>query len=408
VLLLGRDFGFHKGLGVNGSHTAAVLRRAGVRAQDMLFTQERLFERMFEAIEKTRPRAVVLMAFFLDPQAIANIAEAFPRTRIYVKCHSNPQFLAGENHGWQRLLQIADLGAGLPNLGIGCASEDMTRTLQALGVKAVWLPNVYDLAAAGHARGVRKFNDGALHVGIFGALRPFKNAVGQTCALAMAARASARPLVLHTNGTRVEMAVNNDLVNMREICRRSGFRLEVHGWLDYAEFISLAARMHVALQVSFTETFNYVAADCIAAGTPVVGSPAIRFLPDAWKVNPDDTAAMAAAILDAPGWEVGEGRRALETWNQRVVCRLLEELTNGSLCRGGKLEVRRLAVGTASPPSPPAPEVPSAAKTTRKSRSGSSKRTTTRPARVRAAAASADGVAVASSLSSDEDETYHL
>jgi hypothetical protein len=331
VLLLGRDFGIHKGLGVNGNHTASVLQRAGVRAQDMLVAQDKLPGKLFETLEKTQPRAAVLMAFFLDTKTFASVVEAFPDTHFYVKCHSNPQFLAAENSGWQRLLQVADVAARLPNVSIGCASEDMLRALQALGVKSVLLPNVYDFDASEHVRDIEKFDDGALHVGLFGALRPFKNAVGQTCALVMAARASRRPLVLHVNGTRVEMSPTNDLVNMQEICRRACVRLEVHGWLDYAEFVALAARMHLALQVSFTETFNYVAADCVAAGTPVVGSTAIRFLPTAWKVNPDDSEAIATAILDAPTWDVAAGQRALADWNRWAAAKLLQELTRPTL-----------------------------------------------------------------------------
>jgi hypothetical protein len=175
---------------------------------------------------------------------------------------------------------------------------------------------------------------------MFGALRPFKNAIGQTCALAMAAAASGRPLVLHVNGTRVEMGSANELAQIRELCQRAGLRLEVHGWLDHAAFVTLAARMHVALQVSFTETFNYVAADCVAAGTPVVGSPAIRFLPATWQVNPDDAEAIATAILDAPNWDVAIGQRALDDWNRWASAKLLQELTPEAVAakplRGGK------------------------------------------------------------------------
>jgi hypothetical protein len=341
VLLLGRVYGIHRGLGVNASHTAAVLRGRGVDAQEALFLPDQLPAKLIETLKQHRPRVAVLMALFLDPRTIAGIAAAFPRTRFYVKCHSNAQFLAGESSGWQRLLQIADVSMGLPNLSIGCASEDMTRTLQALGVKAVSLPNVYDLAAAEHARGIGKLNSGGVHIGMFGALRPFKNAIGQTCALAVAKRISGRPLVLHINGTRAEMGGANDLAQMREICQRADLRLEVHGWLAHAEFVTLAAQMHVALQVSFTETFNYVAADCVAAGTPVVGSPAIRFLPAAWKVNPDDAGAIAAAILDAPSWDVAVGQRALEAWNRWAAAKLLDELRPQSASNGSKSQTRR-------------------------------------------------------------------
>jgi hypothetical protein len=47
--------------------------------------------------------------------------------------------------------------------------------------------------------------------------------------------------------------------------------------------------MDCALQVSFTETFNIVAADCVSVGLPIVGSDQIPWLSSLSWAQPTDS-----------------------------------------------------------------------------------------------------------------------
>jgi hypothetical protein len=49
-----------------------------------------------------------------------------------------------------------------------------------------------------------------------------------------------------------------------------GHKLVVHEWVNHKDFIKLVKTMDIGMQVSYSETFNIVAADFISQGVPVV------------------------------------------------------------------------------------------------------------------------------------------
>ena len=70
-------------------------------------------------------------------------------------------------------------------------------------------------------------------------------------------------------------------------------------WGDYANYITIIQKeVDIGLQVSFTESFNYVTIEHMACSKPVVGSSAIRFLPEKWQANADDFSDIARIILE--------------------------------------------------------------------------------------------------------------
>ncbi len=74
--------------------------------------------------------------------------------------------------------------------------------------------------------------------------------------------------------------------------------------------------MHVLLQPSFTESFNVVTADGIAAGVPTVTSEAIDWVPSMWQANADnagEVARVAEYLLRSPH-AIEDGRAALASY----------------------------------------------------------------------------------------------
>jgi hypothetical protein len=74
--------------------------------------------------------------------------------------------------------------------------------------------------------------------------------------------------------------------------------------------------MHVLLQPSFTESFNVVTADGIAAGVPTVTSDAIEWVPSTWQASADDAGEVARIgeyLLRSP-MAVEDGRGALASY----------------------------------------------------------------------------------------------
>jgi hypothetical protein len=67
--------------------------------------------------------------------------------------------------------------------------------------------------------------------------------------------------------------------------------METEQWLWF-----LRDEVSIVLQPSMSDSFNYVGTDALSVGRPVVGSRAIRYLPNAWQVDdPNDPADLAAS-----------------------------------------------------------------------------------------------------------------
>jgi len=269
-----------------------------------------------------RPRVCVLMAFWFPLPLIEELAREYPATVFVVKNHSGPQFLAQEHAGWNTLFGIIDLAKRHPNVRVATIKGECGAALRAMGAKAIELPNVYSPAELALEPAPEKLP--GFHIGLFGAFRPLKNGVGMAFAAALAARRLDEKVTLHINGTRMECGAPRDVAIITEICTRTGIEVVRHGWLDHEPFKLLAGSMRVVLAASFSETYNYVAADAVTAGTPVIGSDAIFWLPPAWRVNPDSTEALAQAMVQP--WAIADGLDSLRAYNFVATRRLLATL----------------------------------------------------------------------------------
>ena len=63
--------------------------------------------------------------------------------------------------------------------------------------------------------------------------------------------------------------------------------MDVFPWLPLVKWLEFLRCVDVGLQCSFSESFNYVAIEHLAAGVPVVGSSATRYLPKEWQADPE-------------------------------------------------------------------------------------------------------------------------
>ncbi len=117
---------------------------------------------------------------------------------------------------------------------------------------------------------------------------------------------------------RVELSLRNSKgQSIEHLARLAGLEYRIHPWQPWAEFLEHTQEaVDVGLQVSFTESFNYVAIEQMLCGKPVIGSPAIRYLPEAWQANPDDPDEIADVLVGLiENYEV-ESERAVEVATQ--------------------------------------------------------------------------------------------
>jgi len=156
-----------------------------------------------------------------------------------------------------------------------------------------------------------------LRIGIFGATRPLKNfmsAAGAALEIGQSLRAD---LELWMNTGRTEGGGDTILNAITEMVKGVPFvRIVQTGWQTWPQFRNTVAHMHL-LQPSYTESFNMVTADGIAAGVPSVVGDAIDWCPNHWQARTDDVqdiARVGRQILRDHGASA-EGLRALEAHN---------------------------------------------------------------------------------------------
>jgi hypothetical protein len=97
--------------------------------------------------------------------------------------------------------------------------------------------------------------------------------------------------------------------------------------MEHHDFLRLISKMDIGLQVSLSESFNIVTADCIVKRVPVIVSEEISWVDDISKVMVDDSKIIAEKIkefLKHPDRVINKNLRALrryeihalETWGE--------------------------------------------------------------------------------------------
>lgn len=232
-----------------------------------------------------RPTHVIIEAFWVVPEKFDILCRLHPTVKWIIRSHSQTPFFAGEGVSidwFFKYLKHANVTVSFNTP----ETTDEFRMLYALqnglfsekyvASRVVYLPNYYPVA--GRSEPYRLNDKFFIDVGCFGAIRPFKNHLIQAVAAIDFATRHGYNLRFHVNGTRVEGRgdpFKKTLVSLFE--NLPHVELVEHEWLEHSEFVKLVRTMDIGLQVSFTESFNIVAADFVNAGVPIVTSKEISW-----------------------------------------------------------------------------------------------------------------------------------
>lgn len=256
-------------------------------------------------IVKFNPDFVVIEAYWVVPEKFDELRKVCPNVRFIVRNHSEAPFLANEGIAFDWTLKYLER----PNVIMSCNSPRMLKEVRFLAsqkfphwtkkqIEAVvpYLPNYYPIFPDNDAR--IDPSAAVLNVGCFGAVRPLKNHVSQAIAAMMAADKLGKRLNFHVNAGRVEGRGEPILKNLQSIFSHyPQHNLIHHPWRPHTEFKDVVKRMDVVSQVTFSETFNIVAADAVSQGVPVVVSKEIRWANDLFYADPTSTDDIADKIL---------------------------------------------------------------------------------------------------------------
>jgi hypothetical protein len=234
-------------------------------------------------VSAVRPDVVVIEAIWVVPSKFDVLTQLHPTVTWIVRIHSEMSFIACEGIALDWLTECANK----PNVMVGVNSDRMIKDLATFvdKDKLVYMPNYYDLQHMNTVRDDLGTGD-RIQIACFGALRILKDQLSQAVAAIKFANDQGSMLDYHINTARQE-GYNSDniLKNIRAVFKDSPHTLIEHGWLPHDEFLALVRTMDMGLQVSFSETFNIVAADFISQMIPLVVSKEIKWLSNVFKTK---------------------------------------------------------------------------------------------------------------------------
>jgi glycosyltransferase involved in cell wall biosynthesis len=332
--------GLSSGLRNSVRFVVEMLHLLGIQAKWVEVPDDNFIDR---EVKSYGPTHVILEAFWVRPEKIDVLRPLHPYVTWMVRDHSETPFLANEGmaFGWVQ----GYLSRGVQ---IACNAPRALTDMQAIGAAygypglISYAPNYYPVhASRNHCTGVPHplRADDTLKIGCFGAIRPLKNQVGQAVAALRFADFIGKKLEFHINSARAEQGGNPVLKNLRAIFANSpGAKLVELGWVDHEVFLETVATMDIVMQVSFSETFNIVAADAVMCDVPVVASSEVPWLKNYALADANSTTSMLEALLRT----LRHPRRARLEWQRRdltAYCQESKRIWWHRFGRGGRVPV---------------------------------------------------------------------
>ena len=245
-----------------------------------------------------------------------------------IRLHSKIPFIANEGVAFERLNQYHDVAKQYPQLMIAPNSEEFTNDLKdVLAIHTHYLPNIY--CPPEYEYGKIHKRRKVLNIGCFGAIRPMKNQLIQAVAAIKYADNCGEKMMFHINGSRKEQRGDQVFKNLESLfAAQRDHLLVLHDWLPHCQFVQLVKQMDIGLQVSYTESFNIIAADFVHNGVPIITSSQIDWMPSTFQTDPNSSEGICKALAFTQSY-VGKALRFwcnhnLKKWNDMAANRWVD------------------------------------------------------------------------------------
>lgn len=224
-----------------------------------------------------RPDIVIIEAVWVVPEKFDILQKLHPKVKWVIRVHSNLPFMSCEGNAMDWILDYVQQ----PNVRVSPNSPKMLYDIQAVTIgkygalnkDIVYLPNYYPLLMKPPK--TIDYDKPWIDVSCFGAIRPLKNQLLQlVSAVDFVQRVGCKRLKFHVNAGRIEtsgMPVDRNLRGLAQHLDPKKYELIFHKWASHEKFTALAEGMDIAMQVSFSETFNIVGADQVVNGVAFLG-----------------------------------------------------------------------------------------------------------------------------------------
>lgn len=290
----GQGYGTAYGLGNSANFVSNFLNNHKIESKVVIANDGNEIDRL---VTEFNPTHVFIEAIWVTPEKFLELLQIprHQRRKWVVRLHSRISFIAHEGVAFPWLLRYRnEVATKHRNFFIAPNTREFTNDLiETFKTRAVYLPNVYE---PGVALPVYEYptlfklpkifkHPDFLDVGCFGAIRPFKNQLAQGVAAAKFADSIGRKLRFHINVTRTEQAGDQVVKNLRAFFAGTHHALVEHRWMQHDDFVHVVKQMDMGCQVSFTETFNIVAADFSHYDIPLIVSEQVKWMPWWTKVR---------------------------------------------------------------------------------------------------------------------------
>lgn len=281
----------HLASGLLNSATFVVnmLRHAGVECKLIQAIDNNCIDK---EVFQYKPTHVIVEAFWVVPEKFEILQKLHPNVQWIIRGHSEVPFIANEGIAIDWLCRYVKH----ENVAIATNSEkslvDLRHLIHAsnpnwsileVNQKVLYMPNYYPTGK--FVKG-KQFDSDTLHIACLGAVRPLKNNLSQAIAAVRFANSECKKLKFYINGTRSEQGGDNNFKNIRAVFHHTPHELIELPWMPHDQLLEFLKTVDVSMNVSFTETFNIVAADSVVSGTALVTSPEVYWSSQFSQANP--------------------------------------------------------------------------------------------------------------------------
>lgn len=250
-------------------------------------------------VTKYRPTHVIIEALWVTPTKFHILNKLHPNVIWIIRLHSEIPFLANEGMAFDWLGDYLCFDNVIVAVNAKRILDEIRELMlikfypfvhkSFIEKRVIYLPNYYPQTYT-----IKDFDRDKEHVDIscFGAIRPLKNHMIQAVAALKFAESIDKKLYFHINTGRIEQKGDSILSNLQSLfshIHNRGHRLINHGWMPREEFLKVCKTIDIGMQVSFSETFNIVAADLVTQGVPIVGSNEIPWTTKLFSAGPTDS-----------------------------------------------------------------------------------------------------------------------
>jgi len=308
--------GYPSGLLNSASFVCAMLPQIGIQASLVEVIDNDSIDR---EVAKAKPDVVIVEALWVVPTKFEVLTKFHPKVKWIVRNHSEIPFLSLEGIGLDWMLQYALYS----NVFISCNRNSSNDDFQFLlgeanpkqpdgwaKGKVVYLPNFYPTTVGNHSA---KSASGFIDISCFGAIRPLKNVALQAVSALRFADSLGKKLRFHINASRIENQGEPVLKSLRTLFTHfTRHQLIEHSWMPHDQFKVLCSTMDMGLQVSFTETFNIVAADMADENVPIVVSTEID-----WAAGECQVSRITSESIEATMQAIWKNKLQIAAMNKR-------------------------------------------------------------------------------------------